>query len=258
MDALDHVVIVVPGLEGATRLFRDAGFVVSPGGRHDAVPTENALVAFADGSYLELLAARDPAERAAWRAAAAAPGWARHLRGVGAVARRFLPTLAGPDGVADWCLRARSLAARAADLRRVHEPASGPVAMGRERADGEPVRWELLLPESRELPFWIHDRTPVALRIPDGAATTHANGARGIGSVVLALPGVALAALKVADLFGVSPALAPDGATQLGLGSLRVECVDGEVAGVRAVRLPGVRDLPEGIRALGVEPATVG
>ena len=63
MDALDHVVVVLPALGPAVEAFAAAGFTVTPGGRHDALPTENALVCFADGSYLELLAARDPSAR---------------------------------------------------------------------------------------------------------------------------------------------------------------------------------------------------
>ena len=53
---LDHVVIVVSSLAEASRSFAAAGLTVTPGGRHDEIPTENALVAFADGSHLELLA----------------------------------------------------------------------------------------------------------------------------------------------------------------------------------------------------------
>src|SRR5262245_25569131 len=97
---LDHVVAVVSSLAEATRAFDAAGFTVTAGGRHDAIPTENALVAFADGSYLELLAARDPATRDELRALRPGAGWERHLKGVSAAARRFLPLLAGLDGVA--------------------------------------------------------------------------------------------------------------------------------------------------------------
>src|SRR5215472_18245097 len=99
---LDHVVVVVSSLAEATRSFAAAGFTVTPGGRHDAIPTENALVAFADGSYLELLAARDTSTRDELRALRVGKGWKRHLKGVSAIARRFLPSLCLADGVADW------------------------------------------------------------------------------------------------------------------------------------------------------------
>src|ERR1043166_1641543 len=176
---LDHVVVVVTSLAEAERDFGAAGFTVLAGGRHDALPTENALVCFADGTYLELLAVRDPATRDELRALRSSDGWERHLRGVSAVARRFLPCLAGPDGVADWALVATSLASVAARLRAPGVAAAGPVAMSRERKDGERVAWELLLPDSALHPFWIADRTPRERRVPAGdIATTHANGAR--------------------------------------------------------------------------------
>src|SRR5215471_9075151 len=101
---LDHVVVVVSSLAEAARSFAAAGFTVTPGGRHDAIPTENALIAFADGSYLELLAAREASTRDELRTLHAGRGWERHLKGVSAIARRFLPGLAGADGVADWVL----------------------------------------------------------------------------------------------------------------------------------------------------------
>src|SRR5262252_4447642 len=157
---LDHVVVVVTSLADATRAFAAAGFTVTPGGRHDAIPTENALICFADGSYVELLATREPGTRDELRALRASDRWQRHVQGVSAVARRFLPLLAGPDGVADWVLRGAPLPRRAAALRAVGAKAAGPVRMSRERPDGERLEWEMLLPESMLHAFWIADRTP--------------------------------------------------------------------------------------------------
>ena len=88
---LDHVVIVVTSLADATAAFTAAGFTVTPGGKHDAIPTENALIGFADGGYLELLATRDPDTRDQLRALRAGAGWERHVKSVSAIARRFLP-----------------------------------------------------------------------------------------------------------------------------------------------------------------------
>src|SRR5512134_3629772 len=164
---LDHVVVAVASLETASETLRNAGFSVLPGGRHDALPTENALVCFADGSYLELIAAREPEDRVEWRALARdAAAWERHLHGVSAIARRFLPMLAGPDGVADWCVSGSRIEDVAARLRSLALPAAGPLPMRRERRDGERLEWELLLPESRLLPFWIRDRTARERRVP--------------------------------------------------------------------------------------------
>src|SRR5204863_3471488 len=135
----------------------------------------------------------------------------------------FLPNLAGPDGVADWVIRSDSLASVATRLRALGVAAAGPVAMSRERKDGERVAWELLLPESPLHPFWIADRTPRERRVPaDTRATTHANGARGIASVSVCAPIVPVAALALGDALDARPTLRADGITVLDLGEWRV------------------------------------
>ena len=250
---LDHVVVVVSSLADATGRFAAAGFTVTPGGRHDVIPTENALVCFADGTYLELLAAREPGVREELRVLRAGTGWERHLKGVSAVARRFLPLLAGPDGVADWVLGASALAPRAAALRAVSVKAAGPVRMSRERGDGERLEWDLLLPESALHPFWIADRTPRERRVPSGPAAAHANGATGISTVRLRAPGVPTAALELGEALGALPRLI-DGVTTLALGESRVEVVEGKPEGACGVALAGCGELPAALVELGVRP----
>ena len=55
----DHVVLVVLDLDAAVAEHRERGFTVTPGGEHAGGLTHNALVGFADGSYLELIAFHD-------------------------------------------------------------------------------------------------------------------------------------------------------------------------------------------------------
>ena len=248
---LDHVVVVVSSLAEATERFAAAGFTVTPGGRHDAIPTENALIAFADGSYLELLAARDAATRDELRALRASPGWERHLKGVSAVARRFLPALSGADGVADWVLRGERLQRPAAALRTLGVKASGPVAMARERPDGVRLAWELLLPEPRLHPFWIADRTPREQRVPGGAAAEHAHSATGIAAVRVRTPNVPTAALALGEGLGTVPRVRA-GMTTLELESFRVEVMEGEPEGACGVLLTGCSALPDAVTTLGV------
>lgn len=57
---LDHLVVLTLDLEQATREYELLGFTVTPGGEHADGLTRNALVAFADGSYLELISFIDP------------------------------------------------------------------------------------------------------------------------------------------------------------------------------------------------------
>jgi catechol 2,3-dioxygenase-like lactoylglutathione lyase family enzyme len=70
---LDHVVILVAELERAIADYTTLGFTVQRGGTHAGGSTHNALVGFADGSYLELIAflrrtAGAPLRRAGMRA----------------------------------------------------------------------------------------------------------------------------------------------------------------------------------------------
>lgn len=254
--ALDHVVVVADSLAGAVRAWSEAGFTVTAGGRHDALPTENALVAFGDGSYVELLAVRDADIHEELRALAADPrAWERHLRGVSAIARRFLPWLVGPPGVADWVLRADSLARFATESRRRGFAMTGPVAMGRMRPDGVRLEWELLLPHAAHLPFLIADRTPRALRVPaEPDAVAHANGATGIVGVTVRVPDVAAAALELTDLLGAVPRVEPGGATALALAGITVRLAAGGRPGAGEVRIASAGALPPGLEAAGVHP----
>src|SRR2546423_13810956 len=158
---LDHVVVVVRDLVAAMDDYRRRGFTVTPGGEHADGLTHNALIPFADGSYLELVAFHDLS------------------RGL---PHRWWKAAADGGGLADFALLSDDLAADAAALGDLvaHQPAQG----GRTRPDGTELKWRtaVLVPP---LPFLIEDLTPRDLRIPSGAETQHANGAIGIAALTL-------------------------------------------------------------------------
>src|SRR5262249_38361525 len=165
---------------------------------------------------------------------------------------RCLRRRAAADGVADWALVADSLARAARVLRGLGHAASGPIAMHRERPDGERLAWELLLPESPLHPFRIADVTPRSRRVSaDAAAVAHANGARRIAAVLVRAPVPAIAALELGDALGVVPRLEDEHASVIELGSLKVEVLAGGRTGAAAVRLAGTRALPADVTALG-------
>ncbi|MBI1797084.1 MAG: VOC family protein [Candidatus Eisenbacteria bacterium] len=249
----DHAVIVVPELDAAVRQFSAAGFTVVPGGRHDVIPTVNALIALADGGYLELLAPRDADARESLGVRASRRGWSAEVRRAPAIARRFLPSLVGPPGVADWAMRTDDLARVARSLRRVGIKATGPVPMRRARADGVELEWKMLLPDDPSFPFFVEDVTPRSLRVPeDPGSRTHGNGASGVASVRVSVEAIAAAALAYADVFGATPRAVPNGTTALDLAGARVVLEHGAPVGARGVgvRCPGA--MPEGVAALGV------
>ena len=248
----DHAVVVVDALPQAVAAFTAAGFTVSPGGRHDGIPTENALVPFADGAYLELLAFRERSARAELRALRDGPRWDAHVKSVSAIGRRFLPRLAGPDGVADAVVGRDGLARFAVESRARGFVSTGPVAMRRERSGAGTLEWELLLPAEEAIPFAIEDRTPRAWRVPGSPeATRHPNAATGVAAVELGARDPAALALRLADLFEARLA-SRDGRTCATFAGLPWWIVAAETDGARGVRIAGVQALPAAIEALGV------
>ena len=252
--AFDHVVVVVPELATAMRCFDAAGFHVVPGGRHDVTPTENALIAFGDSTYLELLAITDEEARESLRVRSTRPGWAAELKRSNAVARRLLPRLVGPQRVADFVLRAERLDRLAGEGRRREFPMTGPVSMSRKRLPGgERLEWQLVLPDSPRLPFFIEDVTPRELRVPGGDSTLHPNGARGIAGVRIAVESVPMAAIEFATLFDAAPCSQPDGTTLLEIAGVDVVLVEGTPEGACGVELMGAGMLPNDISSYGIE-----
>ena len=162
---LDHVVILVPDLHKAMNDYTDLGFTVLPGGAHADGLTENALIAFADGSYLELIAFNDPGTPQLHR------WW------------RFVAT---GGGLIDYALGCTGLQPHIDVLADKQLAFDGPHPNGRQRPDGTSLRWlGAFAPPASGLPFLIEDLTPRDLRVASGTATDHANGARGVCRVVV-------------------------------------------------------------------------
>jgi hypothetical protein len=160
---VDHVVLVTLDLDAAIAEHRARGFLVQRGGEHPGGMSHNALVGFADGSYLELFAFHDLA-----KAREAKHSWA--------------PVAERGGGWADFALLSDDVVADAAELgdlltRRAEKG-------GRTRPDGVQIGWRVARLRS-PLPFLIDDVTPRDQRVPSGDATKHPNGVAGVSSVVL-------------------------------------------------------------------------
>ena len=173
---LDHVVFVARDLNAAVADHRRRGFTVTPGGEHSEGMTHNALIAFADGSYLELVGFHD-LDRA--------------------LTHRWWKFAADGGGLADFALLSDDLAADAAALADLVKTA--PKDGGRTRPDGVELRWRTALLHA-PLPFLIEDLTARELRVPGGAATEHANGAIGIAAITVGAADLADAEWRYAAL----------------------------------------------------------
>jgi len=161
---LDHVVLFVDDLDDAVSIFSSYGFTVTPGGING--PTHNALIAFENETYIELIALQKRTTRRLFKL----------MRRSGLLRLRSLVTtdlnnrlfgwFSKPQGFRDICFRATSL----------------------EEVSRVTVSWYLAGAANDSEPFFIEDKTPLSLRIPDGAARTHDNGALGITEIEAKVP----------------------------------------------------------------------
>lgn len=246
--SFDHALVTVPSLADACMDFASAGFTVTAGGKHEGTPTENALVVFGDGTYLELFALREPGMRDELRAR-------RTWRDVDALGRRFLPAFLGPYGVADCVFRTPGLERYVSTAKLRGVPVDGPFSMGRERPDGVRLAWKLALPMSRELPFLIEDVTPIERRIPDALERrVHANGAAGVTTIEIAVGDVDAALELWRQWLELGAMSREDGAAWVQAGSVRVKLytAGGGRPGTQRLSLVGANALPESVTALRV------
>ena len=213
---LDHVVIAVRDLERATARYEADGFTVTAGGRHPGRNTSNALVVFEDGAYLELItySAPSPDER-----------WWRELDAHG-------------DGLVDFALLPHDLPAVVAQAQaRGLVDITGPLPGGRMRPDGVRVEWQTARQAQHDLPFLCADITPRVLRVPEGEARRHANGAVGIAEVKVAVVDIETSRRRYRALLGED--------------AVRESGVLLEGAGIRLVRQPA-RKRDQGPSAIGL------
>ncbi|KAI5797590.1 glyoxalase-like domain-containing protein [Geopyxis carbonaria] len=185
---IDHLVLLLP--------YRDlirppawlsTNFTLSPGGRHSDGRTESRLILFQDGTYLELTAfiEDNPSLRYGHPLGDKPPGFIDIALMAGtpepAGLRTRLPRRSGRPSV-DY---------------------SPPAEASRRRPDGKDTKWQITAPAATsgtstspprsrrgEIPFWVHDITPRALRADaaNKAHTTHPCGALGLAQLTLLVP----------------------------------------------------------------------
>lgn len=221
LRSIDHVVVLVRDLEQASANYERAGFTVTPGGRHAHGATHNALIAFEDGAYFELIAFLEPDRRQE---------------------HRWWPRLAQGEGLVDYALLSDDLADDATALRARGLPVNGPGDNGRRRPDGQRIAWRAVTlgrgVGHPALPFAIEDVTPRGLRVPGGAAAHHRLPVARVAGLTVAVADLAEAGARFGALLGaegrpVQPSVEDaSGAMRFGLGNQWLELVqpDGETS----------------------------
>lgn len=173
---VDHVTVAGRDLAALTKAFAAAGIPAEYGGKHTNSMTEMAIASFADGSYLELIAAQP---------------------GVSAARHDWGPFIEKDGGACAWAVRVGDIHAEADRMRKAGVSVT-PQPGGRVRPDGKALKWTSggvgPGPHGAFLPFLIQDDTPHELRVyPHGRPS------------VQSMEGVALVVVAVRDLEGTIP-----------------------------------------------------
>ena len=182
--SIDHIVIAVRDLAESSADYVRAGFTVTPGGEHVDGATHNALIAFEDGSYFELIAFKHPDQPQEHR------WWA---------------LLNAGEGLVDFALLSGGLADETARLKSSGLDVIGPRDGGRLRPDGQRIAWRTLNVQSDppvRLPFVIEDVTPRQLRVPNGTAAQHPIGVSGVAGITIVVRDLASGVAPFATLLG--------------------------------------------------------
>jgi hypothetical protein len=205
MTRLDHAVIFVDDVAEAMHQYAANGFTVSTGGTHAGGLTHNALISFADGTYVELLGFTWSSAFQDLHKALTTGVMAARLEGSTALDRRFLPRGSTGPGLADFAVSCDNLDAVITAARGEGLVIDGPFPGSRHKPDGTEVSWNLAMPRDNILPFLIEDVTDRRRRVQPVDVSHHANGVTGIVEVRYRVNETGLESFtKLANALGVS------------------------------------------------------
>lgn len=161
---IDHVTLAASRLEALTGAFAANGMASEYGGLHSNGVTHMSLVAFDDGSYVELISVMHPGQPAPW--------WNEHI------------VLEG--GPCAWAVHADDVAIEKQRLEARGVMVGEVTHRERSRPDGQTVEWELAYVGDQGAgathPFIIEDSTPRELRVPktESVAGSELTGVQGV------------------------------------------------------------------------------
>ena len=165
---IDHITVCGSDLDSMRSAFADVGLRTTYGGPHANGVTHMDLLAFEDGSYLELIAPM------------------RSLGGAGGMMAGWTKLMEGDAGAGAWAVRCSDINAEANRLRVSGVEVRGPETGSRKRPDETLLEWQTAIlgsgPAGGVLPFLIEDKTPRNLRVPNA---DFANGLRGVAAVLI-------------------------------------------------------------------------
>ena len=181
----DHLVLKVNNLPQAIQTFSAAGFQVTKGGVHKGGYSENALIFFPDGSFIELLALKKGLKPFLLKVYAKTRGFMslKYSKKWGLFHRFYDRILTLPEGITDFCLLTDDLKHQ---LERIDSEGlfvTKPMSASRKKPDGSVVKWQMAATLLSELPFIRGPYSPDAIQ--DSKISEHTNGITGIKSVTM-------------------------------------------------------------------------
>ena len=184
---LHHIVVLVKDLQQAVDDYVKLGFNVTAGGVHFGGISQNALILFEDGTYLELLALR-PGIRTNLLRLLYKTGilWLFRKSKYRIALRFYGRAFDSNEGIIDFALLTDDLANDLRSIRKKGIFFTRPLEAGRHRPDGKVLRWKMLAPVLKTLPFLITGLQPHLT--PDSQSMKHVNGVSGLKGLALFVP----------------------------------------------------------------------
>ena len=182
---VDHASFCGSDLDKMRQQFAAVGLATEYGGPHKVV-THMALLGFDDGSYLELIAPKEPA-----KPIPADQSWGKQMSGN-----------AGPCA---WAVEVSDIKTEVERLKKAGFKAEGPFPGERKKPDGTQIRWETGAVMDGErgsvLPFFIHDLTPRSNRVKPSPSVSGTE-LTGVAAVVIGVKDMNAAIAKFRKAYG--------------------------------------------------------
>lgn len=185
---LDHIVILVENLDEGIKQYQEEGFKVSKGGKHNNGITENALIHFKNGTFIEILAVRKR-WKTKWTKLLFQSGYFKansQSQRLGFQQRFVGRALLFPKGIIDFCLLATAGEQDFWEVQKRKVPTTHLTSMQRLKPDGKVLTWKIFAPFSPYLPFVMTPYEPPFSPLP--ANLEHENGIKGIEKLSVYIP----------------------------------------------------------------------